>query len=1206
MSKKAVDAGGTHGKNSSKGGGPATAGGIDFQAAVTTIAGIHVIVRSPLNWLDGVVGATPVSVWSETNGPGDDIRIDLNSGEVIEIQAKKGLSRGDRLWVAMMCLARGIAKKVITYGILAVSPTSSATICQDLAQGVRRIGEGRTDGLNDISRELLNRLNNAGLDAGTVCSRIRVHTVHALEDDSVSIDAAIAMLNPVCGAGATAAWDRLYREAVRAQLRRGCWTLESLVRILMAANIEISSHGKSSVANLSKLINWQKHVNENFSIVGYGPALLIDTVWLPLRVTPMIEKPDENIDAHAVLTRYQKRGEPELPRLGEGKLSTFDAEWVGSFQRRSVIIAGPGMGKTTLLTRMARNFAKEGYPVLKVSLRRVAERMIKGASFLEALSILALDEVAVESPLQILNLRDCVILCDGLDEAQSHQELVAQGLVDFTAGRSGAHVVVTTRPVGYVTPLLRNWRHYEILRLTEESGGESLLKLIDSAMTPDDKKNRVPSKLVADAIGKNPAIVKVLAAPQLIAMAAALILGGGDLGKSKIDLYHNLFKLISKGKPLRPGISNRPLLANRMLDLLCWQIIATPTASVESVIERCAVMLRVEESISTLTAEDYIHEGLQHWEALGILETLHHGVNDLLVAGHQTFAEYAAARRLNAILADLDEDEIETMMGSPAWDEVFYFAACMGKGGSIVETMLRLPDPHSKFLKRAMAIILDADETVQQTTRKKVIGRAIDTLGSQTDEEVSSIGILLADICARLPATITEFDFFEHKRSVTKIEWIAKNCLLHSNSMALLEEIVGDVQSGMLESESLSSQFKIKFHLILLKRIIELRPRPFVEKYLADLSQDGTISVELMFEVGGYAQSHGFELPNWGISRQGFQQFITPPDQYRAAEEVMLVNLLEVILGKPTSAVDRPVKNSSLLHWRAFIEATQMLRSPPHEKLAWCQPFDQDAFAELINVLIDLSGVDRLQLREDAQQIFFMDREDPYAHIPAISLDIAMDWDRIPLLEIDRAKLEKALFHPVPWVAEAAADVLSHLPAPSTEHQRNLLHHASGHAYFALARLLSIYDKDNFLHLLVDQLEHTDNAGVEDLYEVLLGYRIEWSERLGKIISRSLKSSRRLLVLSAVRLTASYPPATVASLVPELRRAYFRHLNYELGHAPVTGFALDSPRGVLFKLLVEANGFSSEEREICSRMEKGISVRDTSIAYRRAQEMLRH
>ena len=199
--------------------------------------------------------------------------------------------------------------------------------------------------------------------------------------------------------------------------------------------------------------------------------------------------------------------------------------------------------------------------------------------------------------------------------------------------------------------------------------------------------------------------------------------------------------------------------------------------------------------------------------------------------------------------------------------------------------------------------------------------------------------------------------------------------------------------------------------------------------------------------------------------------------------------------------------------------------------------------------------------------------------------------------------LGKALFHPVPWVAEAAADVLSHLPARSTEHQRNLLHNASGRAYFALAGLLSIYDKDNCLS--INWSTRTMRA-LKACMKSCWGYRIEWSERLGKIMSRSLKSSRRLLVLSAVRLTASYPPATVASLVPELRRAYFRHLNYELGHAPMTGFALDSPRGVLFKLLVEANGLSSEEREICSRMEKGISVRDTSIAYRRAQEMFRH
>lgn len=79
---------------------------------------------------------------------------------------------------------------------------------------------------------------------------------------------------------------------------------------------------------------------------------------------------------------------------------------------------------------------------------------------------MGLDEVAVDSPLQILNLQKCVIFCDGLDEAHSYQGVVTQVLVEFTIRRPGVHVVVTTRPVGYVTPLLENWGHYEILRLT--------------------------------------------------------------------------------------------------------------------------------------------------------------------------------------------------------------------------------------------------------------------------------------------------------------------------------------------------------------------------------------------------------------------------------------------------------------------------------------------------------------------------------------------------------------------------------------------------------------------------------------------------------------------------------------------------------------------------------------------------------------------
>ncbi|KTW15610.1 hypothetical protein [Sphingomonas sanguinis] len=66
-------------------GGAATGGGMNFQAAVTAICFVRMARGSALGWLDGLTQDIPVAVSAETGGPGDDIRVDLADGKMIEI-----------------------------------------------------------------------------------------------------------------------------------------------------------------------------------------------------------------------------------------------------------------------------------------------------------------------------------------------------------------------------------------------------------------------------------------------------------------------------------------------------------------------------------------------------------------------------------------------------------------------------------------------------------------------------------------------------------------------------------------------------------------------------------------------------------------------------------------------------------------------------------------------------------------------------------------------------------------------------------------------------------------------------------------------------------------------------------------------------------------------------------------------------------------
>ena len=89
-------------------GGSAATGGINFQAAVTAIAAVHLSRGIALNWLPGLVLDVPVSLLAETGGSGDDIRLVLKDGQLVEAQVKRGLAAGARLWEPMKSMAKAI------------------------------------------------------------------------------------------------------------------------------------------------------------------------------------------------------------------------------------------------------------------------------------------------------------------------------------------------------------------------------------------------------------------------------------------------------------------------------------------------------------------------------------------------------------------------------------------------------------------------------------------------------------------------------------------------------------------------------------------------------------------------------------------------------------------------------------------------------------------------------------------------------------------------------------------------------------------------------------------------------------------------------------------------------------------------------------------------------------------------------------------
>ena len=344
-------------------GGSATASGMDFQAVVTAIAGVHLVSGSPLGWAAESVDDTPVAVWAETGGPGDDLRIELRGGTIVEVQVKRGLNVSSRLWGTLIGLARGVEEGQADYGVLVVSADSSASVVHQLSRGICRVVDGRTDDLDHVTQTFAAKLSAAGLDPQMACRRVRVSVVHGMPGDSASIVAAKDKLSQILldRTRVAAAWNRLYRESVDLARRRGRWEATAVARMLEAEGIGFSD-GASPGAFLSKLTRWVSETNAHFSLFGVKTPLSIDAAWLPLELRVAEALPVATGSRESAIERYHRRRER---RSGGDSANTSAAAWVGRFHTRAVVVGGPGLGKSTLLTKAARGYAEDGFPVLR-------------------------------------------------------------------------------------------------------------------------------------------------------------------------------------------------------------------------------------------------------------------------------------------------------------------------------------------------------------------------------------------------------------------------------------------------------------------------------------------------------------------------------------------------------------------------------------------------------------------------------------------------------------------------------------------------------------------------------------------------------------------------------------------------------------------------------------------------------------------------
>ena len=1209
-------------------GGAAAAGGFAFQANLGAIAGVHVLRGMPVQWTEGLIGAAPCAVSFETSGPGDDLSLELTDGSVVEIQAKKGLRADWRFWSALDALCEGIHCGRCSYGILIVCPNSSVPVRRAYALALERIGEGRNDGASPEQKKLASRLAERGYDLETICARIRIKMVSALEDAGDAIAAARAELGHVCAHDfqVTPAWRSLCQDALSAIATKGRRTLRSLSAHLRTSEIDIRDTVKDSpVAISDRLLRWTLSRTERFEVPGISRPLATDRAWLALTAVVRDASVEQAVSVERALADYHALGEKSR---SDGHV--VDARTIGTFRKLCVVVGGPGSGKSLLLKVLAREFAKDSYVSIRVRLRDLATRMQEsGCGVEEGLLQLGVDGTGVSrEQLRAASLPDLVLLCDGLDECGERQFDIASGLQDISASHPSFRIVVTTRPIGYSTTGLHDWRHYEIAPLAESDTAEHLETLCRCALDDGSSERRDELHQQIRAYLKEGSALLLLArSPLLLAFGAALFLDRSAPSETKPELYRRIFRLIDSACASRETKPEPPAKAvrNSILNQLGWLIAASPLSAAEELERQCALTMERTLDVTYLKALAEVEASVMYWEERGLIERLRHPGIDLIAFIHKTCGEFGAALHLSALEPDEARRTIGTVISSPDWDEILDFAGgtplATVVAESLVEQFKAVP-PDESTLNRFIRVLVRPEVSLSPAERRLFLESVFALARSDDRQKAYRVGLCLTENdlgrwpeaqqfasalvaaqaeCAQLVGWAVLVCHFPKRVQRSALEDALARFMERSSTtdFFVIEEL-------KFSSGSLSVPDRGVFENFLLGALKLLLPdqnAEYQDRLVAYVWRSQTKAT--MGFVSGFSvllKALGREdlvPPRFRPGRFLDALKFSDSDEFSAGCRALLTEVVSSAFLED-NAVAPP--RTGLKFLAALYQLAGIMRVPGPDVYVWLSDDTRiDSVHALLRAAAYVYELPTERLASEASKALeaaeFLRRNGTENTLLDVlpDVDVAeVDWSRAGEVDIDMGFVEGLVHHPSKWVQHLAAvfiDLRLQGSARRCTCERLLTKGTADALYWAAALTAGLPDG---CELLVGRLGGRDTAGLYHLFDRLKeqGWRVTASHLA--VLENGLVNSGSTTAVSAARWCEDTASSTDAWLVDLLKSASRYWLENEEPYPEDGGIVPDSPREALLRTLCRIDPPAFEELVILARDPRS-DVRDAAI-----------
>ena len=1032
------------------------------------------------------------------------------------------------------------------------------------------------------------------------------------------------------------AWNTLCKDSLSAIGNRSRRTVSSLSAHLRASGINIKDTVKDSPLAVSDvLLRWTKTQTEHFEVVGIRCPLSTDRAWLPLKAVvrdPSIE-PQTSIEQ--ALADYHA--------LGEQKLLTddtvIDAKTIGTFWKLCVVVGGPGSGKSLLLSVLAREFAKDSYVSIRVRLRDLATRMQEtGCGVEEGLMHLGVDGSGVSrEQLHEASLVDLVLLCDGLDECGERQSDIAAGLTAISASHPSYRIVVTTRPIGYSTPKLCAWRHYEIAPLAEADAVKLLETLCRCAL--DETRTEGADELLPrlrDYFEESSASKVLARSPLLLAFGAALFLRSRDPSKTKSELYQRIFNLIDEPSTGHQTAPEPPAKAirNRVLHELGWMIAAAPLTAAEELEKQCAQTMEQALGVKYLRALTVVEASVQYWEEKGLIERLRHSGSDLIAFIHKTCGEYAAAQHLSEMSQIEARQAIEAVLLEPDWDEILEFATGTPLASMLAEVLVQkfeATNPDASSLNRLFRVVVRPEAALSPRERKSLLERVFAFARSEDRRKAYRVGLCSTEHdLSRLPEAeqMAQALLDAPEEWSRLVGWAILSCHFpHSVPRNALEGalnhfmersssgeffVAGDSKPpfdllpdrGIFENfllgalKALLSGQDTEYQDRLITSIWKSQPNAtlgFLSRLNALLTDIGRKdALKPLFEsTSRFSKLFGSSVPeSFATTAPTFMQ------GFQAAGAALLTEVV------PPAFVQKdagPKPETGLKHTAALFELVGINRVVAGDVYVWLSDDTQlDAVHALLRAAAFIFQLPTERLAAEANQAIAFGKS---MHRDGISkrllhvlpaVDVAeVEWSRAKEVVIDIRVIEELIHHPSKWVQHLAALIINERLQGDSRRRacKRLLDVGTGDSLHWAAALTD--ELPDACDLLIHRLGGHDATGLHHLFEILEQMGCPMKPSHLTVLERSLVDRGAKTAVCAAHWCQHAASSSDTWLIDLLRSASSYWVEHEEPYPKSSGTVPDSPRAALLRTLCKVAPPTLEELTNLTKDPRG-DVRDAA------------